>query len=194
MWGHGTDYKFGFDQLNFVGNSHLRFDLGQCNGNGKILHLIETDVGSRSLRSLLLLPPYASPRHKPLLPLTDNYENGYAQHVFHANNWFQHVWAGDREFMTFDPVFGDYNGPATVAEDGYVDTHLPRPQLRCRALIGLIVSQCRRDADNISFGQGLAVCGQRARRHGVGAGRDGRGAIPARSQRVSLRVDSGQSF
>ena len=48
----------------------------------------------------------------------DNYEQGYAQHVWHAHNSFQHVYAGDRELMTFDPVYGDYNGPATVAADG----------------------------------------------------------------------------
>lgn len=44
----------------------------------------------------------------------DNYENGYAQHVYHANNDFQCEWGGDREFMTFDPVNGDFNGPVTV--------------------------------------------------------------------------------
>lgn len=47
----------------------------------------------------------------------DNYENGYAQHVYHANNWFQCEWAGDREFMTFDPVNGDFNGPVIVDPD-----------------------------------------------------------------------------
>lgn len=48
----------------------------------------------------------------------DNYNQGYAQHVWHAHNTFQNAWAGDREIMTFDPVFGDYNGGVTVAADG----------------------------------------------------------------------------
>jgi hypothetical protein len=43
----------------------------------------------------------------------DNYSGGYCQHVYHANNHFQNVWAGDREVMTFDPVMGDYFGGAT---------------------------------------------------------------------------------
>jgi hypothetical protein len=43
----------------------------------------------------------------------DNYSGGYCQHVYHANNHFQNVWAGDREVMTFDPVLGDYFGGVT---------------------------------------------------------------------------------
>ena len=43
----------------------------------------------------------------------DNYSGGYCQHVYHAHNHFQNVWAGDREVMTFDPVMGDYFGGAT---------------------------------------------------------------------------------
>lgn len=41
----------------------------------------------------------------------DNYSPGYCQHVYHAHNHFQNVWAGDRELMTTDPVYGDYFGP-----------------------------------------------------------------------------------
>ena len=44
----------------------------------------------------------------------DNYGNGYAQHVYHANNDFQCAWGGDREFMTFDPIYGAYFGPAVA--------------------------------------------------------------------------------
>lgn len=43
----------------------------------------------------------------------DNYSGGYCQHVYHAHNHFQNVWAGDREVMTFDPVMGDFFGGAT---------------------------------------------------------------------------------
>ena len=44
----------------------------------------------------------------------DNYSPGYCQHVYHAHNHFQHVYAGDREAMTTDPVTGDYFGGALV--------------------------------------------------------------------------------
>ena len=45
----------------------------------------------------------------------DNYSNGFCQHVFHAYNLFQHVWAGDREMMTFDPVLGSFFGHVSSA-------------------------------------------------------------------------------
>ena len=44
----------------------------------------------------------------------DNYGDGYAQHVYHAHNTFERVWAGDREMMTFDPVNGHYFGHAVA--------------------------------------------------------------------------------
>ena len=48
----------------------------------------------------------------------DNYSPGYCQHVYHAHNHFQHVYAGDREAMTTDPVTGDYFGGALVDSSG----------------------------------------------------------------------------
>ena len=48
----------------------------------------------------------------------DNYSPGYCQHAYHAHNHFQHVYAGDREAMTTDPVTGDYFGGALVASSG----------------------------------------------------------------------------
>ena len=48
----------------------------------------------------------------------DNYSPGYCQHVYHAHNHFQHVYAGDREVMTTDPVTGDYFGGAALVEGG----------------------------------------------------------------------------
>ena len=48
----------------------------------------------------------------------DNYSPGYCQHVYHAHNHFQHVYAGDREAMTTDPVTGDYFGGALVGSSG----------------------------------------------------------------------------
>lgn len=55
----------------------------------------------------------------------DNYSQGYCQHVFHAHNSIQGVWAGDREMMTFDPVFGAYFGQAAAAiEAGEPILHL----------------------------------------------------------------------
>jgi hypothetical protein len=40
--------------------------------------------------------------------------------VFHAHNHFQHVYAGDREVMTFDPVTGDYTGAVQGTAQGAV--------------------------------------------------------------------------
>ena len=48
----------------------------------------------------------------------DNYSPGYCQHVYHAHNHFQHVYAEDREVMTTDPVTGDYFGGAALVEGG----------------------------------------------------------------------------
>ena len=48
----------------------------------------------------------------------DNYSPGYCQHVYHAHNHFQHVYAGDREAMTTDPVTGDYFGGVLVDSSG----------------------------------------------------------------------------
>ena len=54
----------------------------------------------------------------------DNYSPGYCQHVYHAHNHFQHVYAGDREAMTTDPVTGDYFGGAFVDSSGGVELTL----------------------------------------------------------------------
>ena len=46
----------------------------------------------------------------------DNYSGRYCQHVYHARNDFQSVWANDREVMTFDAVFGSYMGPVLSSD------------------------------------------------------------------------------
>ena len=46
----------------------------------------------------------------------DNYSGRYCQHVYHARNSFQSVWANDREVMTFDAVSGTYMGPVVSAD------------------------------------------------------------------------------
>ena len=38
------------------------------------------------------------------------YARGYSQHLFFGHNDYRQVWAGDREILTLDPVFGSYTG------------------------------------------------------------------------------------
>ena len=74
----------------------------------------------------------------------DNYGAGFNQHIYHAKNVIEKVWAGDREMMTFDPVTGDYNGMLLSVDDDGVTLHLDsmeRPSDQCKFRWSMLYSR-----------------------------------------------------